>query len=407
MTRPAADAPWTDPAQLQALFAGRAALLQEHTALWAHRPFTDPRCPWEAEAPALAAWLRALPEAALDAAEPHPEALAGAPEPWAAWVRACQVEEPGRWSQPPPAPPLWDMSARKSAQVQGFVASLAPALPAAGRLVDWCSGHGHLGRALARAAGLELLCVERDPGLCATGEGLAAREGVRAEFLCADALGDAAAAGLGPGAVGVALHACGQLGDRLLERGAAAGATLLALAPCCYHRRPAEDPALRSAAGRACGLVLRADQARLATAEEVVASPRVRALRRQEQAWRQGLELLVQEATGRDTYLGFPSLRRRGELRDFRSFCEHLAPLKGVTLPPRVAWAQAEAAGWARARTARALGLPRALFRRPLEQLLVLDRALWLLERGRQAGLGRFCAREASPRDLLVVSGVG
>ena len=44
----------------------------------------------------------------------------------------------------------------------------------------------------------------------------------------------------------------------------------------------------------------------------------------------------------------------------------------------------------------------RHLFRRPLELWMVLDYAVFLEEQGYRVRLGRFCARELTPRNLLV-----
>ena len=49
-----------------------------------------------------------------------------------------------------------------------------------------------------------------------------------------------------------------------------------------------------------------------------------------------------------------------------------------------------------------ALDLVRHRFRRVLELWLVLDRAQYLLEAGYRVGVGTFCARELSPRNLLI-----
>jgi hypothetical protein len=44
------------------------------------------------------------------------------------------------------------------------------------------------------------------------------------------------------------------------------------------------------------------------------------------------------------------------------------------------------------------------LFRRPLELWLVLDRALYLQERGYEVKLGTFCAPTLTPRNVLLVA---
>ncbi|MGV8496106.1 methyltransferase, partial [Pseudomonas aeruginosa] len=52
----------------------------------------------------------------------------------------------------------------------------------------------------------------------------------------------------------------------------------------------------------------------------------------------------------------------------------------------------------------RNLELVRALFRRPLELWLLLDRCLYLVEQGYSVRLGEFCPTSLSPRNLLILA---
>ena len=45
-----------------------------------------------------------------------------------------------------------------------------------------------------------------------------------------------------------------------------------------------------------------------------------------------------------------------------------------------------------------------ALFRRPLELWLLLDRCLYLVEQGYSVRLGEFCPTSLSPRNLLILA---
>ncbi|GAL12265.1 hypothetical protein JCM19233_3257 [Vibrio astriarenae] len=49
-----------------------------------------------------------------------------------------------------------------------------------------------------------------------------------------------------------------------------------------------------------------------------------------------------------------------------------------------------------------ALSLLPQIFRRPLERWLVLDRALYLTEKGYEVTVGTFCERQATPRNLII-----
>ena len=90
--------------------------------------------------------------------------------------------------------------------------------------------------------------------------------------------------------------------------------------------------------------------------------------------------------------------------KDFASYCHDLAALKGLALHGSIDWPALEAAGWRRLAEVRNLELVRDLFRRPLELWLLLDRALYLEERGYQVKLGTFCTYQLTPRNLLLLA---
>lgn len=385
--------------------------------LWAPRPFVHHTLPWEAQHPALAQWLRALPLDATTAMERDPQALEKhAPPVFRRWQdqRDALVATPALPGTP--APRLqdrqlrWQIPGRKWAQVSAFIAALdAEALmkthPNPTRVVDWCAGKGHLGRTLGAAHGCDVTLIERQISLSRTAQRLADRVGVSTRFIHADALSAEAWRHLDQDTVGVGLHACGALSNALLREGAARGAPLLAVVPCCHHflgGQPSFVP--MSSHGDAAALGLGDKALRLSIADETVATPGERARRQRELAWRQGLDLLLRQASGRDVYTPLGPARP-SELRgDFKHFCEAVAARRNLDLPPRWSPDNAEAAGWERARVARALGLVRALFRRPLDLWLVLDRALYLHEVGRDVRVGRFCADEHTPRNLMILS---
>ncbi|MBC8786914.1 SAM-dependent methyltransferase, partial [Pseudomonas fluorescens] len=77
--------------------------------------------------------------------------------------------------------------------------------------------------------------------------------------------------------------------------------------------------------------------------------------------------------------------------------------LKGFSTGEQ-AWAALEAHGWRRLAHVRNLELVRALFRRPLEMWLVLDRALFLADQGYNVEIGSFCEPTLTPRNLMVLA---
>jgi len=87
---------------------------------------------------------------------------------------------------------------------------------------------------------------------------------------------------------------------------------------------------------------------------------------------------------------GFPDVLRR------------LAEREGRALPADTDFAAAEAEGWRRWRLVQRLQLVRFAFRRAIETALLCDLAVGLEARGYAVRLREFCARELTPRNLLL-----
>jgi hypothetical protein len=121
-------------------------------------------------------------------------------------------------------------------------------------------------------------------------------------------------------------------------------------------------------------------------------------------ARRLAFDLLQRELRGVDSYLPTPSLPAAWLHKPFAQYCIDLGQRKGLTIAPHADWNALLARGWQRLAEVRNLELLRALFRRPLELWLVLDRALYLEEQGYQVRLGQFCPPELTPRNLLLLA---
>lgn len=390
-----------------------AAWLQRWRPLWTERPFIGMPLSWEADHAEVSSWLRGLSDAQAEALHVDAEGLLEGPVQLArlqreAWQLCATAELPTaslgrehhgalhRWGLGVPG--------RKREQVLAFAGAVSPSLPeGVNGYVDWCAGKGHLGRALGKLSGRPVLFVERRAELCRVAVERADHEGVTSEALTCDVL-EAAPALMSDKAL-LALHACGALGDAAIAAFLEQDSPLLALAPCCYHHQPGHDTLpLRSSIGRAHPLVASPSQLRLATAEETAAPERTRLRRRRKEAFRQGLDLLLREASGQDRYTRLPPIPKAWFAAPFADWVERVAREHQLQLPPRWDRARAEARGWQRAREAARLSLVRLIFRRPLETYVVLDRALLLAERGREVAVGRFCHRATSPRNLLIVA---
>ena len=386
---------------LRARFLELQSLLAQHASFWRPSPFHTARPAWCAQWPALVAALNSLDEACVDRFGEDEEA-------WAAWLtprlpimarlrEACRMAElPARTL--PACDARFDagIRGRKRSQIEAFAAHMPIS---AAPLLEWCAGKGHLGRRLALADRVPVTSLEIDPVLCSEAGRLAARHGVAQRVICGDALGDASRPLLRGHSV-LALHACGEL-HRTLVRGAGSdGVQAYQIAPCCYHL--GSDGDYRALSRDAC---LRPDAGvlRLAVTEMVTAPPHDRVRLARDQAWKLGFVALRNTLEG-EALRTFRPVPAEWLGESFEAFCRRLAQREGVALPAAVDWSRWEAVGRQRRSEMRRLELVRHAFRRPLEVWLVMDLALGFEERGFEVEVGRFCARELTPRNLLVLA---
>lgn len=387
---------------VEARFRALDAFLIEHQGLWRPRPFTQRQLPWENEHPELAQWLRqrSLADAEANHNQPH-GLLAPAPFPQLA-SQALQLSTVDKLPTQPLQPAAHrlnvDVPGRKWQQIEAFGAALQFAQTPR-HWLDWCAGKGHLGRRLLHT-GQQLTCLEYDPALIASGQALSEHHGLPVTHRLQDVMADVA---ISAEHTPVALHACGDLHVRLLQVASAAGCKQLALAPCCYNRIQGNTYQPLSEAGRASTLLLSLDDLGLPLSETVTAGKRVRLQRDTSMARRLGFDQLQRRLRGCDEYLPTPSLPTHWLDKPFADYCRELARLKGLSTGERD-WAALEAHGWQRLAEVRNLELVRGLFRRPLELWLVLDRALFLSERGYRVEVGSFCDPALTPRNLMVLA---
>jgi len=387
---------------VEARFRALDAFLIEHQGLWRPRPFTQRQLPWENEYPELAQWLRqrSLADAEANHNQPH-GLLAPAPFPQFA-SQALQLSTVDKLPTQPLQPAAHrlnvDVPGRKWQQIEAFGAALQFAQTPR-HWLDWCAGKGHLGRRLLHT-GQQLTCLEYDPALIASGQALSEHHGLPVTHRLQDVMADVA---ICAEHTPVALHACGDLHVRLLQVASAAGCKQLALAPCCYNRIQGNTYQPLSDAGRASTLLLSLDDLGLPLSETVTAGKRVRLQRDTSMARRLGFDLLQRRLRGCDEYLPTPSLPTHWLDKPFADYCRELARLKGLSTGEQD-WAALEAHGWQRLAEVRNLELVRGLFRRPLELWLVLDRALFLSERGHRVEVGSFCDPALTPRNLMVLA---
>lgn len=375
------------------------ALLPRFHDLWHPQPFRDAHPAWIDVFPALHAALMALDDgevarlnddsdAALALLAVHlPEVtelrrLADLP----LLAQRALTEQGSRWA--------WEIPGRKKSQIEAFAAAAAPC---SCRVIDWCGGKGHLGRLLALSSGVPVETLEIDSVLCDEGRALAARLQLPHEFIAADALTVSNRPDAGTHAV--ALHACGELHRRLIVQGVAAGVSRFDVAPCCYYRGVGEH---YQALSSDLALRLTRDDTRLAITETVTASPRLARQRDKEMAWKLGFVAFREQVSG-DAYRSFKPVPAAWFRDTFAGFLGRMASREGLdaSSAPNLA-AACEQAGWLRQREVMRLSVVRHAFRRALEVWLVADLAGYLDARGYAVEIGQFCARQLTPRNVLI-----
>ncbi|MBN2716825.1 MAG: methyltransferase [Deltaproteobacteria bacterium] len=385
-----------------------ALFLETHRALWEQRPFVGLPVPWEKDWPELSKSLRHISPDQLEKVENDPVAFlaksAVAPELSETLMRLSDVPVlPGaRVSR---IARQRGVDERKGQQIAHFVPVMADRFPmGVARWVDWCAGKGHLGVTVHDRFNHPVTCVEINPDLVVQGNRAMQEANRKVVFVAADVLSKPLSAVLSRDTGVVALHACGHLNSRLFELAIEHRPAFLAVVPCCYQRIDGMHFEPLSTAGRHTGLTFTRHQLRLPALDEVKTTASKRQFRKREMAFRQGMDLLLRQATGQDAYtpLGkIPPMIVRGS---FEKFCRFAAQNKGLPLPRRIDWSAAEQAGWTRQHLVSALSISRQLFRRVLEIWLFLDRVAYLEENGYQVTYGTFCPREITPRNLMLLA---
>ncbi len=374
--------------------------LADHAWLWRPQPFKEARPSWCKRLPALCEALLALSDEELARLTDDGAALSTLLAKHLPSL--AELDELSRL-------PLRDVTklkdlgphfangipGRKWQQVTAFAAVVGKAQAP---LLEWCGGKGHLGRLLAAQWFQPVVTLEHNAVLCDEGQALARRANIEQVFQFDDALAPSASDAVA-GRHAVALHACGELHRILARHAVEEQAPAFDIAPCCYHllSKPHYQPFNVNAQ-----LQLARDDLRLAVTETVTAVGREVRLRDREMAWKLGFDLLRRRSGTDHEYRPIKPIDKRWLKRDFAGFCRVLAEREGEDFPPAVDWAAAETAGWQRQRETMRLSLARHAFRRALELWLVLDLATFVEQQGYAVEVGSFCARELTPRNILI-----
>lgn len=293
---------------------------------------------------------------------------------------------------------------RKRAQVDAFARVIVPLAADAERVVDVGSGHGHLTRAIAERIARPVVGLERDLALAERARSLSSADSPAPTFARTDVLRDGFAITGGDCVIG--LHACGELGDAMVESAARRGASI-ALVGCCLQKRSAlSRPPLVDARRFEDALDLPRDLlglSNLTARDDGVEASRAENLAGRER--RLALHRLL-SADGGVLRPGseIDGLNRRAAQRDLPLLVERAFALRGRPAPSRRAVEQA--ALWARSQHAqlRRLSLPRAMLARVVEVFVLLDRARHLERHGYDVAIGALFRPEVSARNLVLVA---
>lgn len=283
---------------------------------------------------------------------------------------------------------------RKSGQVAALVDLCRARGFAPRRVVDVGAGAGHLTRALARALGVPAVGLERDAERVARARARAGAGDAGARFE-AVAVAPASLA-LAPGDLAVGLHACGALGDALVEVAARDGADLVLVA-CCPQKVAGAQRAAVSRSGRDLGLTIARELLGLANSHEGAIDLDARAVRVALRRLLRARGVVVR--AGEETRGLTPRTARTLPVAAERVLSRRgLAPASPTEQEQALALARGDLA------IARRRSLPRRLLGPALEVTLALDRARALEEAGAAAEVLRLFPRALSPRNLAVVA---
>lgn len=307
---------------------------------------------------------------------------------------------------PIPVGALRGVPGRKREQLGSLLGALAPLAGRAERIVDVGAGSGHFARLSAELFQRKTLALDRDTLRLQSGS---ARSEERSRevgpldlaFVRSDLAHEQLE--LGSTDLAVGLHACGELGDRLVLAAARAGCDL-ALISCCLQKIAApERVALSRAAGdfrlgRAelglTNLTMRAEGVERTSADNLRAREVRLALRRLLRE--RGVELVAGEemrgVNRRRAHAGLAELSSR--VLSGRG----LAPATPAELEYHTQNALRDHA------VMRRFTLPRHLLARLVELTVVFDRAAYLSERGLGVRVAELFERGVTPRNSLLLA---
>jgi SAM-dependent methyltransferase len=379
-------------------------------------PLDEPKPPDFCQKRGWAGFLGALTDSELAACEARGlesglHEHASAPHDFRALFREVQrvTQVPRLPVTPMALPPeaLRGVSARKREQLADLLGAVSGVAARSQRIVDVGAGSGHFARLAAELFGRETVALDREPSRLQTGAERSkrrARDGGQLDvrFVVSDLFRQGF--GLRRTDLAVGLHACGELGDRLVLAAGAARCEL-ALVSCCLQKTRAD---VRVSLSRSAGefRLQKADLGltNLTLQAEGVEAPLADNLRGREV--RLGVRHLLR-ARGIELRPGeeMRGVNRRRAQAGFPALASRVLAERGLSPPTEAELgfhAQNAARDWA---LIRRFSLPRNLLARLVELSVVLDRAALLEECGLRAEVAQLFDQRVTPRNLVLLAG--
>jgi hypothetical protein len=378
-------------------------ILSENRSFWQLIPFDFLELPWQAENPVLWAWLNGLDREDILTYDVTDERLSDELSPFLPDIKILKSLT---------GLPAWEGSnttyaaalnryvpGRKWEQIKAF----ADTIPMENNpILEWCAGKGHLGRLLACTYHVSVTSLERNKHLCDDGRKLAEKVHAPMAFQTVDVLTPKAAEYIKPDQHAIALHACGELHLTLLRLASEKKCSAISIAPCCYHLIADQMYQPLSTHGIEKDLGLRRFDLKLPIQEQVTATLRIQRLREIQLHWRLAFDLYQRDLTGTTRYRPVPTVREAMLNTDIKTFFEWAAAKCNIPATGSLDYYAYERRAGERRIVISRIELIRHVFRRPLEIWLVLDRALYLMERNYEITIGEFCPKPITPRNVII-----
>lgn len=290
------------------------------------------------------------------------------------------------------------ISEQKHQQIAAIAAWQNNGVPA----VEWCSGLGHLSKLLAQSLNKPMLAIEYQQTLVTKGQQQAKALELPVTFLQADVLT------LGVNAISqnypeaIALHACGDLHQRLIKQ--SQHFQKLSIVPCCYHLTQEAVYQPLSKAGKQSALQLSRADLSLCLQETVTACKKMPKLNDQQVMWRLAFDELQRDIRAVNEYLPLPSIKKSQLNGTFAAFIGWALEKKGLKKPAHIDYAFYLQQGEKRLKTTRQIEWLQSAFKREIELWLLHDKALYLQEQGFAVELFECFEKSVSPRNIMLVA---